>query len=345
KAVRDILAHARELITTHRPAPILFLDEIHRFSKSQQDSLLGGVEKGIISLIGATTENPSFEINNALLSRCRVYKFQEMGVDELSILLDKAIRDDEILSQYDIDLKDKTELFRYSGGDVRRLLNALESAVESVASENSKKISITDELVAQVIHLDVAQYDKDGENHYDMASAFIKSIRGSDPDAALFWMHRMLAGGEDIKFICRRMIISASEDIGLANPNAMLLADSCFRSAVNIGLPEAEIPMSQTAIYLACSPKSNSAYVARNKAGELARQFPNVKVPLHLRNATSKLTRELGYGKGYLYPHDYKDNFVIQDYLPVEIKNVSLYTPADNAHEEKFKHRLDKQKE
>ena len=344
KAVREVLDSAKQIITSHRAAPILFLDEIHRFSKSQQDSLLGGVEKGIIILVGATTENPSFEINNALLSRCRVYKFDELGKEELLTLVRKALVEDQVLSRYQVTLDETSALLRFSGGDVRKLYNALESLIEFHPVGRGSKIKVTNDWVNKVIHLNLINYDKDGDQHFDMASAFIKSIRGGDPDAALYWMHRMIQGGEAIEFICRRMIISAAEDIGLANPNALLLANSCYQSSVNIGLPEAEIPMSETAIYLACSPKSNSAYVARNKAKTLAANHSQLQVPLHLRNATSKLTRELGYGKDYLYPYDYKDNFVKQDYLPGEIKDVELYSPSANPQEDKMKKRLQEQK-
>lgn len=344
KGVREALQKGKELITLHQKAPILFLDEIHRFSKSQQDSLLGGVEKGIIALIGATTENPSFEINNALLSRCRVYRFEELGSADLQLLIQRALKKDDYLSELDIQIKETDELLRYSAGDVRKLYNALESIVELNDPKAGKPITISNESVNQLMEMNADSYDRKGDYHYDLISAFIKSIRGGDPDAALYWMFRMIEGGEDIKFICRRMIISASEDIGLANPNALLLANSCFQAATIIGLPEAEIPMSQTAVYLATSPKSNTAYLAMHKAKKAAKDHFSAKVPLHLRNAPTKLTRELGFGKGYLYPHDYPGNFVAQSYLPEEVEIKTFYTPGNNAHEARIKEKLDKQK-
>ena len=342
KSVREILEIARDMINTHQPSPILFLDEIHRFSKSQQDSLLSGVEKGIISLVGATTENPSFEINKALLSRCRVYRFEEPGKEDLIELLEKVIKKDPHLSNQNIVLKETDFILRYSGGDIRRLLNALEAVSQFSEKGKNGEIEISNENCMLVLQEHFPAYDKDGDQHYDLVSAMIKSIRGSDPDAALYYMFRMLHGGEDPVFICRRLIISASEDIGLANPNALLLATACLDAVRNIGLPECEITMSQCVIYLASSPKSNSAYVARNKAKRLVRETHEYQVPLHLRNVTSKMVKDLGYGKDYLYPHDYKDNFVKQHYLPKELKDLKLYDAADNSAEAKMKERLEK---
>lgn len=336
KSVRDILEKARELIHRHQPSPILFLDEIHRFSKSQQDSLLGGVEKGIVILIGATTENPSFELNRALLSRCRVYHFEELSRTDLEVILHKAVMEDSLISKKSIDLKETEELILFSGGDVRKLLNALELVVDSLPKDSTNTLTITNEKVVTILQQKNVPYDKTGDQHYDTISAFIKSIRGSDPDASLYYLHRMLAGGEDIKFICRRMIISASEDIGLANPNALLMATSCFQAATLIGLPEAAIPMSQTAIYLACSPKSNSAYMAMHRTQKAIRENPNTIIPFHLRNAPDKLTRELGHSKNYKYPHDYPGNYVSQTYLPKEVALETFFIPGTNPFEAKM---------
>lgn len=333
KSVRDILETARELIHRHQPSPILFLDEIHRFTKSQQDSLLGGVEKGIIILIGATTENPSFELNRALLSRCRVYHFEEMGRKDLEKILQRAVKEDPLISKHEVELRETEELILYSGGDVRKLLNALELVVDSEDREPQTTVIVTNERVASILRQKNVPYDKSGNQHYDTISAFIKSIRGSDPDAALYYLHTMISGGEDIKFICRRMIISASEDIGLANPNALLIATSCFQAATMVGLPEAAIPMSQTAIYLACSPKSNSAYLAMHRVQKAIKDNPYSSIPLHLRNAPDKLTRELGHGKNYKYPHDFPGNFVHQTYLPKDMDSMTFFVPGESPFE------------
>jgi putative ATPase len=309
----------------------LFLDEIHRFNKSQQDALLGAVEAGQIVLIGATTENPSFEVNRALLSRCQVLVLKEHSVESLCLLLAHALRDDAILQKLDIEIVEKEVLMLHSGGDGRRLLNLLEMAVDS--QNSAQKISITNALIESLVQNRVVAYDKSGEQHYDIISAFIKSMRGSDPNAALYWVARMLAGGEDITFIARRMLIFAAEDIGLVNPNALLLAQTCFQSCSVIGMPEARIILSEVVIYLATSPKSNSAYKAIGKAMELVKTFPDLPVPFHLRNAPSKLMKDLNYGQGYKYPHDFEGNWVAQQYMPDALKDTVIYEPGKNSRE------------
>ncbi len=334
KDVREVLKSAEERKFFDQPAPILFIDEIHRFSKNQQDALLHAVEKGIVTLIGATTENPSFEINNALLSRCQVFTLEPLTREELNEVVDRALKEDEYLKELPISVDQTEALFQASSGDVRKLLNALETTVQQ--NKDQKEIRITDEMVRSSLPDRLPLYDKDGDIHYDLVSAFIKSIRGSNPDATLYWMARMLEGGEDVNFICRRMIISASEDIGLANPNALLMANSCMDAVHRIGMPEARIILSQCAVYLALSPKSNSTYIAINKAMEVARNTHDITVPLHLRNAPTKLSKQMGHGKNYLYPHDYPGNYVDQDYLPPDLKNEKFYIPQDNPSERRL---------
>ncbi|WP_139855418.1 replication-associated recombination protein A [Aequorivita sinensis] len=334
-AVREVIEKAKKsdnLFSTKNP--ILFIDEIHRFSKSQQDSLLGAVEKGWITLIGATTENPSFEVIPALLSRCQVYILESFSRDDMEALLKRALEEDEILSKKDIKLQETEALIRLSGGDARKLLNILELVV---LSENTDKITITNHIVMQKAQKNTVLYDKTGEQHYDIISAFIKSIRGSDPNAAVYWLARMIEGGEDIKFIARRMVILASEDIGLANPNALLLANSTFQAVNLIGYPEARIILSQCAIYLATSAKSNASYKAIGEAQSLVRQTGDLSVPLSIRNAPTKLMKQLGYGKEYEYAHNYEGNFVPHEFLPEEIKGTTFYKPGNNAKENSLK--------
>lgn len=334
-AVREVIEKAKKsdnLFSTKNP--ILFIDEIHRFSKSQQDSLLGAVEKGWITLIGATTENPSFEVIPALLSRCQVYILESFSREDMEALLKRALKEDEILSKKDIKLQETEALIRLSGGDARKLLNILELVV---LSENTDKITITNDLVMQKAQKNTVLYDKTGEQHYDIISAFIKSIRGSDPNAAVYWLARMIEGGEDIKFIARRMVILASEDIGLANPNALLLANSTFQAVNLIGYPEARIILSQCAIYLATSAKSNASYKAIGEAQSLVRQTGDLSVPLSIRNAPTKLMKQLGYGKEYEYAHNYEGNFVPHEFLPDEIKGTTFYKPGNNAKENSLK--------
>lgn len=340
KDIRDAIEKAKKSRYFNSPNPVLFIDEIHRFSKAQQDSLLGAVEQGIVTLIGATTENPSFEVISALLSRAQVYTLKSLEVSDLKQLLQRALTQDYILSQLNIEVKEEEALFRHSGGDARKLLNILELVVS--ANEQQDEIVITDEVVMSRLQKNMAMYDKNGELHYDIISAFIKSIRGSDPDGAVYWLARMIEGGEDVKFIARRLLISASEDVGLANPNALLLANNCFQAVSVIGHPESRIILSQTAIYLANSAKSNSAYEAINTAQALVRQTGNLDVPLHLRNAPTKLMKELNYGKEYKYSHAYQDNFAEQDYLPEQIKTQRIYKPQENPQEAKMKDRLNK---
>lgn len=326
KELRDIIADGGDLLT-----PVVFIDEIHRFNKSQQDALLGAVEKGKITLIGATTENPSFEVNNALLSRCQVYTLHALDEESLKGLLNKAIQTDDFLKARHIFINEYEALIQFSNGDARKALNLLDLIAGTFEPEQDNHI--TNALVIQVAQQNIARYDKDGEQHYDLTSALIKSIRGSDPDAALYWLARMLKGGEDPTFIARRMLIAASEDIGNSNPNALLLAGECFRSVQAIGMPEARIILGQCAVYLATSAKSNSTYLAINKAMALAEKTADLSVPLHLRNAPTKMMKEQGYGVDYLYPHDYPENFVMQDYLPPELKGTTLYTSARNKRE------------
>ncbi len=316
KEVREVIEKAKSNRFFNSASPILFIDEIHRFSKSQQDSLLNAVETGVVTLIGATTENPSFEVIRPLLSRCQVYVLKSLEKADLLELLNRAITEDVILKEKHIELKETDALLRYSGGDARKLLNILELVI---SSEDGNSIEITDKKVIDRLQENPAAYDKGGEMHYDIISAFIKSIRGSDPDGAIYWLARMVAGGEDPKFIARRLCISAAEDIGLANPNAMLLANACFDTVQKIGWPEGRIPLAETTIYLACSPKSNSAYKAINDALAYVEKTGNIPVPLHLRNAPTKLMAELNYGKEYKYAHDYENHFVKQEYLPKEV--------------------------
>ena len=309
---------------------ILFIDEIHRFNKSQQDALLGAVENGTITLIGATTENPSFEVIGALLSRCQVYILKPLDEEQLSAIMEHALKNDEVLSKKNIIVQEKNALIHFSGGDARKLLNAMELVV---AQTHADKIIITDKMVMDVLQKKAAQYDKGGEQHYDIISAFIKSMRGSDPNAAVYWMARMLEGGEDPKFIARRMLILSSEDIGNANPNALLLATACFQAVSMIGMPESRIILSQTAVYLASSPKSNASYEAIGNAAELVKKTGDLPVPLHLRNAPTRLMKDIGYGKDYKYAHAFENNFAEQEFLPEKITGSKLYEPGDNARE------------
>ncbi len=333
KDVRDVIAKAKSGGFFNQRSPILFIDEIHRFSKSQQDSLLGAVEKGVVTLIGATTENPSFEVIRPLLSRCQLYVLNPLEKDDLMELLHRAVTQDEELKKKNIKFVETGAILRYSGGDARKLLNVLELTVDSV---NGDDVEITDELVTKCIQQNPLAYDKDGEMHYDIISAFIKSIRGSDPDAALYWLARMIEGGEDPLFIARRLVISASEDVGLANPNALLLANAAFDAVNKIGWPEGRIPLAEATVYLATSPKSNSAYNGISSALDLVKQTGNQPVPLHLRNAPTKLMADLGYHDGYKYSHDYPGNFVEQQYLPDEIKNVRIWKAQHSSNEEKL---------
>lgn len=335
KDVRDVIDRCKNdalgVFSTGRP--ILFIDEIHRFSKSQQDSLLGAVESGIITLIGATTENPSFEVIRPLLSRARVYTLQPLDSTDLQVLLDRAITTDEVLSKRDIKVEETTALFRFSGGDARKLLNILDLLEQSVAY--GKPLVINDKNVIDCLQENPAAYDKAGEMHYDIISAFIKSVRGSDPDAAIYWLARMINGGEDPEFIARRLAILASEDIGLANPNAMLLANTTYEIIQKIGMPEGRIPLAECTIYLATSPKSNSAYLAINSALELVKQTGDLPVPLHIRNAPTKLMKDIGYGVDYKYAHDYPGHFVKQQFLPDDLVGTRLWNAADNPAEQK----------
>lgn len=339
KDVREVIDKAKNSRFFDAPAPILFIDEIHRFSKSQQDSLLNAVETGTVTLIGATTENPSFEVIRPLLSRCQVYVLKPLEKRELEELVHRALTEDVILREKKIEFKETDALFRFSGGDARKLLNILEL---TVASDSNDIIVITDKLVTERLQENPAAYDKGGEMHYDIISAFIKSIRGSDPDAAIYWLARMVAGGEDPKFIARRLVISAAEDIGLANPNALLLANACFDTLQKIGWPEGRIVLAETTLYLATSPKSNSAYLAIDKALARVEETGNLPVPLHLRNAPTALMKELNYGKEYKYAHDYENHFVKQDYLPKKIKGNHFWDPQPNPSETKMKEQMKK---
>ncbi len=339
KDVRDVVERAQKSrFFGTGPSPILFIDEIHRFSKSQQDSLLGAVERGIVTLIGATTENPSFEVIRPLLSRCQLYVLQPLEAADLLKLLQRAIAQDVVLSEKHIELKETEALLRYSGGDARKLLNILELVVD--AESTMQDIVVTNELVLSRLQQNPLAYDKDGEMHYDIISAFIKSIRGSDPDAALYWLARMIEGGEDPKFIARRLVISAAEDIGLANPNALLLANAAFDAVQKIGWPEGRIPLAEATVYLATSAKSNSAYLGVDAALAVVRQTGNLPVPLHLRNAPTKLMKDLGYSDGYLYPHDYPDHFVGQQYMPDQLAGHRLWQGQHNPAEEKLIQRM-----
>ena len=337
KDVRKIIEKASSLGLFGNNIPILFIDEIHRFSKAQQDSLLGAVEKGIITLIGATTENPSFEVISALLSRSQVYILESLSEDDLQELLERAITHDNILNKLNITLEETQSLIQISGGDARKLLNILELVVSST---NAKEIIITNDLVIEKTQQNIARYDKNGEQHYDIISAFIKSIRGSDPNAAIYWLARMIEGGEDVKFIARRLLILASEDIGNANPTALIMANNCFQAVNVIGPPESRITLAQTVIYLACSTKSNSAYTAINEAQKKVRDSGNLSIPLHLRNAPTKLMKDLGYGKNYQYSHNKGNDS--QEFLPKEITGNTFYNPTNNSKENTFKDRLKK---
>lgn len=334
KDIREVIQKAR-----FQQGVVLFIDEIHRFNKSQQDALLGAVEKGIIRLIGATTENPSFEVNAALLSRCQIFTLNPLGREELEAMMLQALAKDSLLKKVPVALKETDALLRISGGDGRKLLNLLEIVIDSFQGE---KIVIENELVMQVAQQKVALYDKSGEQHYDIISAFIKSIRGSDPNAAVYWLARMIEGGEDVKFIARRLLILASEDIGNANPNALLLATNCFQAVNVIGYPESRIILSQCVTYLASSPKSNASYMAINQAQSLVRQEGDLPVPLHLRNAPTKLMKDLDYGKSYRYAHDFENNFVLQEFLPDKIARTKLYDPGNNPRENELRKQLQK---
>lgn len=362
KEVRDVISKARENTLFNTKTPILFIDEIHRFNKGQQDALLGAVEDGTVVLIGATTENPSFEVNSPLLSRCQVFVLKELTADDLRKLIKRALATDEYLRKFDIEIAEDEALIRFSGGDARKLLNIIDILIGRFSAENDgisgvqensfskerhenqespefpkKKITITNELVKNTLQENVAVYDKNGEQHYDIISAFIKSMRGSDPNAAVYWLARMLKGGEDPLFIARRMVILAAEDIGLANPNALLLAQATFTAVQQIGLPEGRIPLSECAIYLATSPKSNSAYMAIDTAMGIVEQQGDLSVPLHLRNAPTALMKELGYHEGYKYAHDFEGNFTDLEFLPAEISGTKIFDPGNNRREEEIR--------
>lgn len=337
KEVREVIDKASNNRFFNQQSPILFIDEIHRFSKSQQDSLLAAVETGAITLIGATTENPSFEVIRPLLSRCQVYVLKSLEKQDLEELLQRALTKDLILKDRHIEIKETEALFRYSGGDARKLLGILDLVTSSAPTG---PLVIDNKTITEHLQQNPLAYDKEGDMHYDIISAFIKSIRGSDPDAALYWLARMIEGGEDPKFIARRLVISAAEDIGLANPNALLLANAAFDAVAKIGWPEGRIPLAEATVYLATSAKSNSAYMGINKALQLVKQTGNQPVPLHIRNAPTQLMAELGYHDGYLYPHDFPNNFVQQQYLPDALKNVVLWNPCNNAHENVSKDRM-----
>jgi len=344
KEVRETIEKAKNQQFFGKKSPILFIDEIHRFSKSQQDSLLGAVEKGIITLIGATTENPSFEVISPLLSRCQVYILNSLNTNELLAIMKRAITMDYFLKKFDFIIEETEAILHISGGDARKLLNALElivnNQINEFESKENKSIIINNKIVQEIIQKNLALYDKKGEQHYDIISAFIKSIRGSDPNAAVYYLARMLTGGEDIEFIARRMIILAAEDIGLANPNALLLANNCFQAIHTIGMPEARIVLSETAIYLATSPKSNSAYTAIESALGLVSETGDLSVPLHLRNAPTRLMKEIGFGKDYRYAHSYDNNFVLQEFLPEKIIGKTLYKPGNNLKEKEIRTHL-----
>ena len=343
KDVREMIAKAESNRFFNSPTPILFIDEIHRFSKSQQDSLLGAVEKGTVTLIGATTENPSFEVISALLSRCQVYILKPLDKEDLIGLVDRAVKEDVQLKTKNINIKEYDALLKYSGGDARRLLNSLEIVVNQFQDED---VVVDNEKVGKIIQANMALYDKTGEQHYDIASAFIKSIRGSDPNAAVYYLARMIEGGEDAKFICRRMVISASEDIGMANPNALLICNAVMDAVRNIGMPEGRIAMAQAAVYLASSPKSNASYMAINLAQAAVRETGNLSIPLSLRNAPTKLMKNLNYGKDYQYAHNHDNNFVNMEYLPKNLSGSKFYEPGTNGAEDKIRASLkDKWKE
>lgn len=337
KEVREVIEKARSGRFFSQQSPILFIDEIHRFSKSQQDSLLGAVENGTVTLIGATTENPSFEVIRPLLSRCQLYVLKPLEKEDLLQLLHRAVASDAVIKERQVVLKETDAMLRYSGGDARKLLNIIELVVEA---DNETPVVVTDEKVVDRLQQNPLAYDKEGEMHYDIISAFIKSIRGSDPDAALYWLARMVEGGEDPAFIARRLVISASEDIGLANPNALLLANAAFDAVMKLGWPEGRIPLAEATVYLATSPKSNSAYEGINTALELVRQTGNLPVPLHLRNAPTRLMKQLGYGKDYKYAHAYAGNFVEQQFLPDEVQHQRLWHAQQNPAEAKMQERM-----
>lgn len=340
KEVREVIDEAKNQNLFSGKSPILFIDEIHRFNKSQQDSLLHAVEKGWVILIGATTENPSFEVVSALLSRCQVYTLKSLTYEQLEDILEKSLQRYNADNQVNFEIKEKEAFIQYSGGDARKLINAVEIVLNQFLRDRDKVI--TNEKVLSVLQENMAIYDKNGEQHYDIISAFIKSIRGSDPNAAVYWLARMLVGGEDIKFIARRMLILASEDIGLANPNALTIANQCFQAVQVIGNPEARIILSQCAVYLAVSPKSNSTYTAINEAISLVKKTGNLPVPLHLRNAPTKLMKEMDYGKNYQYAHHFEGNFVEQEFMPQDLSGLKLYEPNQNATEQKIKEDLKK---
>lgn len=337
KEVREVIEKARQLFEFNQEQPILFIDEIHRFSKSQQDSLLGAVEKGLVTLIGATTENPSFEVISALLSRCQVYVLEALSEEQLVSIVQHALTTDEVLREQDLKIKEYEALLRLSGGDARRLLNVLELVAQAAYQQ---KVVIDNDFVLKQVQQNMARYDKTGEQHYDIISAFIKSIRGSDPNAAVYWLARMIAGGEDPKFIARRLLILASEDIGNANPNALLLANNCFQAVNVIGWPESRIILSQTVTYLASSAKSNASYEAINQAQALVKRTGDLSVPLHLRNAPTKLMKELDYGTEYQYAHAFPGNFVDQEFMPDGLSGTTLYDPGRNAAEDKLRQSL-----
>ncbi|MGH1337068.1 MAG: replication-associated recombination protein A [Aureispira sp.] len=339
KDVREVIKKAEGNLGLFNPKqrPLLFIDEIHRFSKSQQDALLGAVEKGVVTLIGATTENPSFEVIPALLSRCQVYILEALDKDDLVALLHNALERDSLMAKKKVTLKEVDALLRFSGGDARKLLNAFELIC---LSEEEEEVVVTNELVLSKVQQNMTRYDKTGEQHYDISSALIKSIRGSDPNAAIYWLARMIEGGEDVKFIARRLIIAASEDIGHANPTALVMATNTFQAVSAVGFPESRIILGQCVTYLASSPKSNAAYMAINKAQRLVRQTGDLPVPLHLRNAPSKLMKQLDYGKDYLYSHDYPGNFVHQEYMPDAVTNTKLYDPGKNQREQAHRNYL-----
>lgn len=340
KDVRETIEKAKQQQFFNKPSPILFIDEIHRFNKSQQDSLLGSVEQGIFTLIGATTENPSFEVISPLLSRCQIYVLKSLEREELTLILHKALQQDYYLKQLKIHVVEDEALFRLSGGDARKLMNTLELVINTMSTDNPETITITNQKVMEIVQEKIALYDKGGEQHFDIISAFIKSLRGSDPNAAVYWLARMVEGGEDPKFIARRMVILAAEDIGLSNPNALLLATTCFEAVNLIGWPESRIILSETALYLATSPKSNSSYLAIGEAIGLVKETGDLPVPLNIRNAPTSLMKELGYGDGYKYAHDYEGNFTREEFLPKEIRNKILYDPQNNQRENDVRKKL-----
>ncbi len=340
KDVRETIEKAKQQQFFNKPSPILFIDEIHRFNKSQQDSLLSSVEQGIVTLIGATTENPSFEVISPLLSRCQVYVLKSLGKEELTTIMNHALQHDFYLKQLKVNVVENEAIFRLSGGDARKLMNILELVVNTMSADHPESITINNVNVMEIVQEKIALYDKEGEQHYDIISAFIKSIRGSDPNASVYWLARMVEGGEDPKFIARRMVILAAEDIGLSNPNALLLATACFEAVNLIGWPESRIILSETALYLATSPKSNSSYLAIDDALALVKETGDLAVPLHIRNAPTSLMKELGYGADYKYAHDYDGNFINQDFLPDAIRNRIIYNPQENQRETEIRKRL-----